>query len=584
MHGKPYDGRVKIRMGHLTAGYVIDEARRDEVNAQGRNYWWAYIAEVLDRLGLSAVEVPAVDLASRLSDLSLLFFGGTDARPVASDLDGWVRAGGILIACNSEGLDDLFGNEFAARIPQPAGEFSIGGEFHLKDTPFAKGIHSPLYPDKPLLAASDVRLVNPVYSQALAECESRAVITARRYGRGWAFYFGFDLAQTFWVIQQGRPVDADHDGDGYLRTGDAIVIEEREPEIAYTDELLFILQNIVNLLPFPLIHQLPPNGDAIPDILLFYGGDDEGSADIQVPAAEFMGSRGLPYHVNCMLKNGKFALGLSEVERMAAHGTEISLHYNFIDGFEHPVGFTRDDVETQTRAFVEHFGRLPVSSNFHWCRWTGWAEPAIWLSEQGIKADNSHFHRRASELNPVNSMGFAFGTSYPFHFYTDHAAGNRPLDVLELPIVAYEVGYDGEQTDFPLIEKALTLARHYQSTMNFFYHPIYIAEFPACRAAIDKLLSLIDESGTSVVHSTPDGLTRWWKDRSNTSIEDVRTEDGRLSFVARTPSPSGFIAKIPLASGEVPQVDLPHKVEEKFGRKWLLVALPPGETKLGVRL
>jgi len=424
-----------------------------------------------------------------------------------------------------------------------------------------------------------------VDSSTLAVAENHAAITARRHGSGWAFYLGFDLAQTFWVIQQGRPVDADYDGDGYLRTGDAIVIGDREPEIAYTDELLFLLQNMVSVHPIPLIHQIPPDGDTIPDFLLFYGGDDEGSVGIQVPAAEFMASRRLPYHINCMQLDCKFGVGEAEIERMSALGTELSPHYNFINGFKHPTGFTRADVEKQTRAFVEHFGRLPVCSNFHWCRWTGWAEPALWLSEHGIRADNSYAHRQLTVLNPVNSMGFAFGTSYPFHFYADHRSGNRRLDVVELPIVAYEVGYTPDQTDFDILERAILLAAHYQSTMNFFYHPVYIANLGTCRSAIDRLLSLTKESGISALHSAPDAVARWWENRSCTRIEDVRMNDNGLAFVARTPSPSGFIAKIPLQSTEAPSTTLPHRVVEKFGHRWLLLAVPPGETavELGVR-
>jgi hypothetical protein len=567
---------------HLKAGYVLDERTRDGAHRQGRNYWWAYIAEVLDRLGLTAVEIPAAQLPQRLHEVSLILLGPGDASSVASELDGWVRAGGTLIACSPEGLDALFGNEFASRLPQPGGEFSVSSELLLQDTAFTTGIHSPVYPDKPLLIASPIRTVKCLESVVIGQTAAGAVITGRSHGEGWAFYFGFDLAQTFWVIQQGRPVDADHDGDGYWRTPDGVVIEDREPEIAYTDELLFLLQNMVGLQPHPLIHQLPPQGDAVPDVVLYYGGDDEGDVGLRVPAAAFMQNRGLPYHINCMSKDGEFALGPEEAQSLAASGTEVSLHYNFMDGFAHPGGFEETDVESQTKLFLERFGRLPVCANCHWCRWTGWAEPALWMMKQGVKADNSFIHRRADVLNPVNSMGFSFGTSYPFFFWTDHTLGNRRIEFLELPIIAYELGYEGDRTDSPQLERALTLARHYQSTMNFFYHPFYIVRDSGCRAAVDRLLSLIEEQRILALHSTPDGVARWWLDRSNTRIEDVKLDGGRLSFLASTPSPSGFIARIPLGSLTPSEVGFPHRVIEKFGRRWLMLVLPEGETQVEV--
>jgi hypothetical protein len=572
-------------MPYLKAGYVIDESRWEELNRQGRNYWWAYIAEILDRVGLTASPVRLTELRERLPEFTVLFIGDAPVRDLVSDLKTWVDEGGMLVGCMTEGLDDLFGNEYAGRIPQPGDEFSIAGELYLDEYQAAtEEVRCPIHAGKPLLIISDIRLVRRVDSIPLGEVNGQPVITIWKPRIGYSVYFGFDLAQTFWAIQQGRPVDADHDGDGYLRTGDAIVIGDYEPEIPYTDELLRLLENILYSAHIPLIHQLPPTGDVVPDVLLFYGGDDEGSEGIQVPAAEFMAGRGLPYHINCMQLCGKYGLGPGEIERLRGLGTELSAHFNFIDGFAHPTGFTRDDVERQARAFVERFGHTPVCSNFHWCRWSGYAEPALWLAEQGIGADNSYAHRPLHVLNPVNSIGFAFGTSFPFHFYADHSMGNRRIDVLELPITAYEVGYTAEETDFPTLERALRLAVHYGLTMNFFYHPVYLAQHQTCRDTIDRLLSLIKDWGITAVHSAPDALTRWWNDRSRTVIEDAHWLGDGLAFTARTPSPQGFIAKIPYSGLKPPWTNLPHKVVHKRLRGWLMIVLPPGETQVEVRL
>lgn len=571
-------------MPSLQAGYVLDRAEWLAENAAGRNYWWAYIAEVLERLGLSARELSPGDMPEALHELCVLFVGAMDLAAHVDDLNRWVRAGGVLIGSGTEGLDGLFGNESPEHVAQAGGDFSASAELRLRETPFSTGIHSPVFPDDPLLVASDLRLVTAAESTLVAEIDGRAAIAARQLGEGWAFYLGFDIAKTCWVIQQGRPVDRDYDGDGLLRTMDAIVIQEHPPEIAYTDELLFLLQNMLSVTPYPLLHQLPPDGDVIPDFVLYYGGDDEGATEHQMNAAEFMASRGLPYHINCMMSNGRFGVTPADVEKMASLGTESALHFNFMDGFPHPCGFTKDDVQQQVDAFIATFGFTPILNVAHCCRWTGWAEPAIWMSEAGLTADGSYAHYPAISHNPTNLTGFSFGTSYPFHFWTDHSHGNKRLDFIEAPITGYELGYEDDRTDPAAIEQALALAHHYQATLSFFYHPYYVSEYPACRAAIDTLLQKLRESDWTVLHKSPNELALWWLDRGKSEIGDVRRDGEVLRFTASTPAPQGIIVKIALGDDTPKHVAYPHRVIQKFGRSWLLIALPQGRSTVEIEL
>jgi len=95
---------------------------------------------------------------------------------------------------------------------------------------------------------------------------------------------------------------------------------------------------------------------------------------------------------------------------------------------------------------------------------------------------------------------------------------------------------------------------------------------------------LIDERGLLALHSTPDELTRWWLDRSQTRIEDAKYVAGRLSFRVFAPSARGCIVKLPLAARVPTGIRLPHKVIRKFGRKWLMLVLPQGETQVGLSL
>ncbi|MBO3803794.1 MAG: hypothetical protein JTT11_08020 [Candidatus Brockarchaeota archaeon] len=575
----------------LDAGYVFDKVAKERANRGGRNYWWAYMAEVLSCMGLTAKPIPPDGLAGRLDGISVLFLDGMDASHLLLELEAWVENGGTLVGCNTEGLDRIFGNALATLMEQPGDEFSVSGYFHLKEGRFTAGVHSPLHPEAPLIAVSRLRLVKPISSAEIGTDGENAYITARSCGGGWAFYFGFDVAQTFWAIQQGRPVDGDYDGDGYWRTSDASVIGNNEPEVAYTDELLFLLQNFVGVQPFPMIHQLPPKGGRVPDFVLYYAGDDEGEGGIQVPASAFMASRGLPYHINAMPKGGRFAITPDEEDLLRKRGTELSLHFDFMEGFAHPGGFSEEDVKRQADLYVRRFGSAPVCANTHWWRWCGWAEPAIWMAEAGIMADNSFAHRRSPPLDPRNTVGFSFGTSFPHFFWSNFRRGNERIDFLELPVTSYEVGYsfsweglDEGTVDVPQLRKALLLAKHYGATMCMFYHPVYLARVPSCRRCVDELLSIARSEGLEVLHLGADEVVAWWTSRSRARIEGARFEGGVLKFKSSCSYEDGLIAKIPIGDREPLGLGARGKVVEKFGNRWLLLPIPPGENEISVHL
>src|SRR5262249_54773632 len=161
-----------------------------------------------------------------------------------------------------------------------------------------------------------------------------------------------------------------------------------------------------------------PLGDRVPDLLCYWGGDDEAATNgLQRVASDFLRAQGLPYHVNAMAKDGVFGLSPADAAAIRANGHEVSLHYNFRDGFSHPYAFTRTDVLHQAEGFRRTFGHDPVCTVNHYTHWAGGAEPAEWLREAGGRADNSFIHQGSPPLNPVNLYGFAFGTAYPHYFY-----------------------------------------------------------------------------------------------------------------------------------------------------------------------
>ncbi|MGC8977528.1 MAG: hypothetical protein ACP5OB_07930 [Candidatus Ratteibacteria bacterium] len=433
----------------MKIGYVINRKLWEEENKKERNYWWIYIEEIFGRMGLCCEKIDIEDIEKDIGEYKFLFLGPDDYSKVEKILKNWVKNGGFLFGFNCYNIDNIFGNKFAKKIIEKE-IFELNGYLKFTKDKFT----SIIYKKFPIF--SDIRAVYPYNSETIAYFDKNlSIITFRRYKKGCAFYFGFDISKTFWVINQGRPVDYDYDGDGYLRNGDGIVLKSNK--IPITDEFLIFLQNIIeNIYPFPFIYHLPPlnENDIVPDAVFVYSGDDEATKGIHFPACEFMKKNSLPYHINIMPdKNFKFAISENEFKKIEEKGTEISLHYNFMDNFIHPSGFDENDVKKQTEIFIDKFKKIPVCVNSHFLRWTGWYEPALWMEKYGIKGYNGKIHSRFPPLNPINKIGYAFGTSYPFFYWTDYKYENKKIEFIDLPITFYECGYEGKKLILKILKK-----------------------------------------------------------------------------------------------------------------------------------
>jgi hypothetical protein len=599
----------------MRARYLYDSDALAQDSAAGRPHWPAYTPLMLETLGLavSPIEPAALVEEPWEEETAVLFLTG----PMDGDmtrLRQWIEGGGILVAWGapdgmgrkpwSPALEALLGVRAGEILPQ-ADEFAVGAQIALRRHPLTAGVASPLAPGRPLLAFSGAQVLVPEAAEPVADLlradgtpAGGAALTARRGGAGWAFGFAFDLAKTVRVLHHGRPVDRDHDGDGMLRVSDAIVTRGFDLRVPYSDALLFLLRNLLARRPLPLIAPLPPVGGVPAEALFFYGGDDECDPGMAVAASRRMRERGLPYHANLMPRNGRFAVTPAEAEEMKAAGHEISLHLNFIDGFDPGGPFTEADVREQVRLFERTYGRLPVCTVNHCCRWCGWIEPARWLGAAGVRADNSRVHRGSPPLNPVNELAFGFGTAFPFWFCDDASGGDRRLPVLCQPITAYEIGYrsaisgsaptdDPDQKDLARVAEVVEIALHYHLTVNMFYHPVYIARSPACRAAIDELLRLLRERGAAAAHMGNDALYDWWEARSRSLVAEWQADAAGLRFVTRCAASGGMVVQIPLgeATRAIVEVDgtaVASQTREEFGQQWLWAMAPEGEHEVQV--
>ncbi|HGJ64496.1 TPA: hypothetical protein ENS27_03805 [bacterium] len=583
----------------MITAYVYDDDLRIKANKKGKNYWYEYIKEMNEQLGLNAKAIPSKSLENKtlFDEIMILFIGDLPESRltdnIKNNLSEWVKNGGVLIGFNTIGLDEIFGNACDSTISQPESDWTISGYFSLNTDPLTTDIHSYLHPEQKLIIFSDIRCLIPKDSKEIAHLYNTdySVITSRDYGKGHAYYFAFNVPQTIWVLHQGIPITHDRDGDGYYRTGDLIPTADNEREVLYADEIIFLIQNMIAHKPQPLIYQMPPKDDQVPDAMFFWGGDDESATGTQLWASNWMKEKGLPYHINIMRNaQGNFTVTKEEYEAIKANGHEPSLHYNFIDNFD-PLAFTEEQLKEQMDAYYKMYGEYPICTVNHWCRWTGWADTARWMMNAGGKADNSFIHHRLPPLNPCNRLGFVFGTSFPFFFYDDYEHENAKLDFLEEPITAYEIGYSAtDVTDFDIIYKSIDMAINYHLVMDMFYHPINVYNHQACRDAIEEDLRYIDSKGIVAVHKGNDGIWEWWHKRSKSSVYDIEIKGETISFSVNCEYDEGMIVRVPIESDEAdfsPICDgkkASYKIRRDFGKDWLFVIVPKGKHRVELKM
>lgn len=591
-------------MAMLKAAIYWDDDLRALANAAGANYWHTYTREICEQMGLCAASLPRAALSTAgLADLAVLILpdlvGKYLQEAEKAALRDWVNAGGLLIGFATEGLGDLFGIVIEGELPPGEDCYSLTAALRFSDPLLARSLLPLGEEDAPIPVAAPVKLLRADGDgRELARLLSlngrdlrRPAVTLRDLGGGQAMYFAFNVAHSVWAMHHGRPILDDFDGDGKLRSSDAMILRPFSTSLPYADLLVMLLRNVIGRRGVPFIHALPPLPETgeIPDALFHWGGDDEALAGQQVPASEFMRELGLPYHINIMARPGEgFSLGKAEYDQLKANGHEPSLHFNFIDGVEHPYSFTRQDIQRQVDEYVAAFGETPVCSVFHWTVWNLWHEPAEWMASCGLLGDNSHIHQPCPPSNPINIVGFGFGTSYPYHFYQDWRKENERIRFLELPITAYECGYrqDTEVLDLKPLHRAIDLARYWHLTMDMFYHPVLIYAFPQCKAAIRAGLDYMAEVGVKPIHMGNDGLTRWWLARSEADIREAQLAPEGRTMTVSNDWPHGLVVQAlvdgPEAQATVDGQLRPTVVRQEHGACWLYVSVPQGTHEVKV--
>jgi hypothetical protein len=585
---------------------TVDENLKNELNKNSKNYWDVYIQEISELLGVRGKVLSLKDLEQpeTLKEITTLVIGrqtGTRLTAQAkNNLEEWVGTGGFLLGFGLKGMDKVFGIRSVSEFRQTPDDYAIAGYFDLRPHTITHEIHPFLFIEQKLLILSDIEIVDINGGTELARLyeingqeTTHPAIVWNAFGRGFTGYFAFDVCKTVWLLHQGKPTSHLPENRFHPRPPDMMVIGENSTKIPYADEICFILQNMIAQASQPFIYQLPPQNEKMADALLYWGGDEyTGPVELSLKSSDWMREQGLPYHINIQENH---PITPDEFRHITAdNGHEISLFYHTLEsnGFK----MTEAMYLKQSEDFEKKVGYRPGATVNSVTRWNHWAGAAKWMLKAGGKADNSFGSGKFQLEHPMANgpvFGFAFGTPFPFYFYDDFKGENQKIEFMEQPIVCYEIGHRGSLLDHETdvsreVHFPLEMAIKYHMTLNMFYHPAYIARYPLCRKAILEILKYISDGGANVVHMGNDALAEWWEKRSQSTVENTRTENDTLVFDCDCRYKGGLVVKfLLLRSFLEAAIDgrwpVPYEIRKEFAGNWLFILVPEGKHQLRIK-
>lgn len=600
-------------------GYIKNEKLMQSAHKEGKDFWEVYLEEILYEMGATfeAVSVDALEDPGQLHFYSALLIGAqtgsslTEAAKMA--LRNWVAEGGLLIGFMTKGLDPVFGIDTISDIKEKD-TYKISAYYELLPHELTRNIHPHLFLDQKLVILSDSTVVACSSAQPLAylyDDEQENIvgpaITWNHFGKGCAAYFAFDPAKTVWILHQGRPLYDVKQTQVAPRSQEGYVLGNNSYKIPYADILVYVLMNMLSTRVMPFIYTLPPHNGKVPDASIIWGGDEYfGPTHLSLYASDFMRTHGLPYHINIESEN--HPITLEEFNHIVnENGHEISL-YILLDENDH---ISPKRIREQSGMLMKRFGIKPGCCLFNVVRWYGWAEPARWLAEAGGTAIHSKLPGNKMISHPCansTAFGYAAGTANPFHYYDNAENNNEFIPCIEIPAVGYELGHNGStgvrvevsddgtehlglesldlargddiSINYDDVHLPIDMAVKYHTLSHFFYHPLYITEYPKCRDAIREILRYIDYLGVDIYHMANNQAANWWNERRKARAVCVNSDSEGCMFQVECSGTFGMIIKFPVKRA-VKNVncdgkETAYRIIQDFGKDWLHIVVPSG--------
>ena len=116
-----------------------------------------------------------------------------------------------------------------------------------------------------------------------------------------------------------------------------------------------------------------------------------------------------------------------------------------------------------------------------------------------------------------------------------------------------------------------------------------MAEYPACRKAIDELVRLIGELPAPLALMGPDEVWRWWDARSKVSVSAARQSGETVLLEAECAYDGGFVLRIPTGQSSaractVDGASASFESTQEFGQNWAFIPLAAGRHAVEVLL
>lgn len=363
------------------------------------------------------------------------------------------------------------------------------------------------------------------------------------------YYFTFDLPATLWRCADGKPANPTSG-----RVPDCCLLDDGcDYSIAFADEYLQIISDIVTDAGIPRLYPLPQKDGKVADLLLFFAGDDDAhSAENDMKASDAMYARGLPYHLNIMPADHdcNFVIGPQEVAELQRRGHELAVHYDFTR-----FTYTPENHRVQTEAFTKALGVRNICPVNHCLVQRGSsADQYRMQADCGALGDNNLFQFRPDpeDINAFNLSGFGFGSAFPTFVIDDAKHGNSPINFCQVPCSYYEPRiYRDLPGEYTKISDYLDAGAQYGRSLQLFTHPHYISGVvtdatPALKA-LDYAMEYVMGKGWNTVLSAPDAVTLWWHARANSVIDGI-TKNG---FTVNDRTEQGAVAVLPCGARNV---------------------------------
>ncbi|PZF84241.1 hypothetical protein [Jiangella anatolica] len=544
---------------------ITDVKAADAARGEGRDVWSGpAAAEALAILGVPATVHDLADGPPPADEATVLVVDEPDEGTAAALLGHAERGGGLVVCGHDPGWTGL------AASPAPAEALvDVGGQRLRAFGGWA-------------LPATGTGAVHARWAD-----ERPAIVTTTR-GRGTIAVVGPDLWHTLVRITQGHPVERDGtppaDGsapvdDGLLKTDDGIALSWTEDRTTLGDappypheypptrslpffgtahadrwrEVLLGLLLDARATPIPVVAPWPDGAPAAAHVSHDSDMNDDPSARAALDA---FAAAGVPV-TWCFLYPGGYSQAV--YDEVVAAGHEPALHYNaMLDTPDCTWGFDRlrDQLAWATRQVR---GARIVTNKNHFTRWEGWDEFYLWCERLGLRVDQSH------GPSVQGAIGFPFGTCHPHHPLTAAAHGNRPVDVLDLPLQTQDLWLTcTDEVRDAFIDEALR--RH--GVVHLLFHGQHLQHHAEVRASFAAAVQRLRSAGAAF--HTSAALADWSQRRRALRITTTTAGDGGVTITVDGDR-DGVALLLP--PHLVPAGAEPYEHVERYGRRFTQVVL-----------